>query len=215
MDTKLRKNIFFTLVICAGILFNACATVPKESVDLSIELTKMIRSAEKSHLAMLDLYIGERKQRMNEFLDSTWTPDFMTDLISNAHILDSLKYYNSNEQKMYHLKEFSTAAATTIFQRRANLMEAIDKIDNMLRERVEQHYNDMLILNQTLTAHLQSSVEINEARMKILESLKIVPTSLLPLDKIGSVIDKMVYFKGEVSGIESFIDETKNILKEK
>ncbi len=211
MKNKILNYSIVTVIIlyCCG-----CATVPKESVDLSIELTKMIRSAEKSHLGMLDLFIAERKQRANEYIDSSWTPDFMYDFVNNTHILDTLKYLNSDKQKLYHLKEFSEAAANRISNRRTTMIEAIHKIDNMLRERIEQHYSNMLIVNQTLTAHLQAAVDVDETRRRIMESINIVPQSLLPLDKIGKVIDKMVFFKGEVSEVESFINETKTILKE-
>ncbi len=51
-------------------LLSGCATVPKESVELSAELTKMIRSAESSHLALVEDYISEKKHRADEFLES-------------------------------------------------------------------------------------------------------------------------------------------------
>lgn len=215
MNVKFNKAIASYLFIVFAVLFiNACATVPTESVDLSIELTKMIRSAEKSHLAMLDLFIAERKERANEFIDSTWTPKFMAKTVKNTHILDSFKVQQTDEQRTQLIKEFSEDAASIISERRAKMMEAIDKIDKILRDRIEEHYNDMLTVNETLTAHIRSAADASETRTKILESLKVDPTSLLPLGKIAGVLDKITTFDGKVGEMGSYVEQATTMIKE-
>jgi hypothetical protein len=215
MNDKFIKTIaLYLLATFVTSLINACATVPRESVDLSIELTKMIRSAEKSHLAMLDLFIAERKERANEFIDSTWTPKFMATTVKNTHIFDLLKEQQTDEQKTQLIKEFSEDAASTISERRAKMMQAIDKIDKMLRDRIEEHYNDMLTVNETLTAHIRSAADASETRTKILESLKVDPTSLLPLGKIAGVLDKVTTFDGKVEEMGSYVEQATTMIKE-
>jgi hypothetical protein len=213
IHSQLKKagwNLFIALALTT---LNACATVPRESVDLSIELTKMIRSAEKSHLVILDLFIAERKQRADEFLKNTWVPKFMSKTVVNTHFLDSLKARRSDEQKTALLKEFSEDAVLTISERRESMMDAIDKIGKLLRDKIKDHYADMLTVSEALTAHIRSAADATETRTMLLNALKVDPKSLLPFDKMAGVLDKVTGFQGEVKEIGAYVEEAKTIMK--
>jgi hypothetical protein len=192
-----------------------CATVPKESVDLSIELTKMIRSAEASHLATLQLFLDERKQRADDFLKNTWTPKFMQNAMRDSHILDTLKAQHTDVQREVVMKEFSEDAASVISERRASMMGAIDQIGEMLEDSIRAHYEDMLTVNQALTAHIRSVADVNATQTMILDALKIDPKALLPVDKINGVLEKILSYQGDAEEILKYVEEAKTILKGK
>ena len=87
-------------------LLSGCATVPKESVELSTELTKMIRSAEASHLALVEDYISEKKHRADDFLERVWIPTFISKGMKDTKILDSIGVEKDPGRKGALLKEF-------------------------------------------------------------------------------------------------------------
>ena len=64
----MRTNLLQCGVAAILFLVGGCATIPKESVELSSELTRMIRVAEASHLALVEDYVAEKKHRADDFL---------------------------------------------------------------------------------------------------------------------------------------------------
>ena len=173
----------------------------------------MIRSAEKSHLATLDLFISERRQRADEFLKDTWTPRFMDNAVKDSGVLDTIKAQRTDVQKGAVMKEFSEDAAMTIAERRAAIMDAIDKIGQALRENIRDHYADMLAANQALTAHIRSVADVAATQTQLLEAIKVDPKTLLPLDKINGVLEKLLSHAGDVEKAAAYVEEAKNILK--
>lgn len=208
----MRKRTHLLIPVLVAVVMG-CATVPKESVDLSIELTKMIRSAEASHLATLQLFLDERKQRADDFLKNTWTPKFMENAMRDSHVLDTLKAQRTDPQRETVMKEFSEDAASVIAERRATMMGAIDRIGEMLRDSIRAHYADMLAVNQALTAHIRSVADVNATQTMILDALKIDPKTLLPIDKINGVLEKILSYQGNVDEILKYVEEAKTILK--
>lgn len=203
-------------VLTVALLWVAgCATVPRESVDLSVELTGMIVSARDAHLALLDQYMAERKVRVNEFLQNTWTPQFMENAFRDTAILDSLNAVSSEEEKMMLLNEFLQDAEVQIVRRRSSLLNALVDIGGLLEEEVQQHFDDMLTVNQALTAHLESAADVTESRNHLAETLKIDTKSLLPMAKIDSLIDEVSRFQGKAEDVAGYVDRVRSLLKGK
>ncbi|MBI4548534.1 MAG: hypothetical protein HY707_11165 [Ignavibacteriae bacterium] len=214
------------LIFTALLLFAGCVRVPKESTILSQELTGMIRSAQAAHLALLDEYLGQRRERTKEFIERVWIPRFMTNAFKEVNILDSLaKRHDANllaekdvqqaREKEALIREFTEDAANVIEKRRAAMLSAVDEIGRMLQDSIVEHYELMLAVNQALTAHLQSAAEVTEVRDKLLSSLNINLQKLVPIDKINGVLEKILTYEGGVEDIKNIVNEAKEIIKEK
>lgn len=208
-----RIGRFFSLGIL--LLFAVgCATIPKASVQLSEELTQMIYDARAAHLAMVDQFMVERRQRADDFLRDIWRPDYMNTLIEKSEVLKHLEKASTNSEKQKILLDFLEASLKVISERRASLMDALNDIEITLKQKIEDHYANMIIINQALTAHLRSAAEVTETREELLKQLKINPIELLPLGKITSSIDKLISLKGRVEEVSGIVTETKNLIKE-
>jgi hypothetical protein len=194
-------------------LLSGCVTIPKESVELSMELTKMIRSAESSHLSLVDEYIAERKHRADDFLQKVWIPTFVSKGMKDTKILDSIAVEKDPARKAALLKEFNEDAAVAIAERRASIMSAIDAVGSSLREAVRDHYGEMLAVNQALTANLKSASDVTKTRDELFSALKIDPKALVPLDKINGVLEKILTHKDDTDKLDQYIEEAKKILK--
>jgi hypothetical protein len=212
---KMNHKYFILSVVGFIICLSSCANVPPEAVQLSNELTTMIRTAEASHLALLDHFIAERKNRVDDFLEKTWIPKFLETGAKDAKITDLIGAEQDKVKKEELLKEFNSDVAVQINKRRASLMNAVDEIGSSLRESITLLYADMLTVNQALTAHLQSSAKVTEARKELFDKLKIDPSKLLPLDKISNILDKTLDYKNKAKDIFNLLDEAKTLLKEK
>lgn len=210
-----RKNrILICLTFIGFIFISGCATVPKATVQLSEELTHMIYDAKAAHLAMVDQFMAERRQRADDFLKNKWIPDYLDNFMKVSEILKDLEKASTSSEKQQVILNFSEATSKVISDRRASIMDALDNIDNTLKQKIEDHYADMITINQALTAHLRSAAEVTSTREELLKQLKINPTELLSMDKISGSIDKLINLKGKVEEVSGIVTETRNLIKE-
>ena len=208
-QAKLGLSVVFLVMLA----ISGCATIPKEAVVLSGELTTMIRSSEASHLALVDEYIAEKKHRADDFLQRVWIPTFMSKGMKNTGILDSINNEKNVVRKGALLQEFNEDASVEIAKRRASIMDAIDEIGVALRSALRDHYGEMLVVNQALTAHLKSAADVDAVRDELLAKMKIDPKRLIPFDDINGFLDKVLSHKDEVDKLPEYIERIKKILK--
>ena len=63
------RTLVFALLL---VVLSGCAHIPKESAQLSQELTGMINAAQTAHLNLVEGYIQERRTRVDDFLKAKW-----------------------------------------------------------------------------------------------------------------------------------------------
>jgi methyl-accepting chemotaxis protein len=200
------------LLICVFLLAG-CATIPKQSAMLSEELSGMIKSARISHLALLDEYLSERRSRVDEFMKTTWIPKFMDKLTKNSGVMDDLNQATDNDKKRQIMNEFQEDASNSIAERRISLVDAVNDIGEQIRNKIEEHYDQMQIVNQALTAHLRSAEQVNTTRDELLKSINVPIKEMIPFDKINQGLDKITAFEGKGEELNAKINELKSILK--
>lgn len=201
--------------IASILIFTAltgCVTIPRQSVSLSQELGKMIVSAEQSHLALVDQYILERKKAVDSFLDEKWFPEFMKEFSKTADIEEKIKNEQDPIERSNLIREFSEAAAKKLNQRRFTLHDAIDALGNELRKKLTEHYANIRITNETITAHLNAASKLSSARDDILKQIRISPEQIIPFDKLETISNKLVQYQGKIEGIQDIVGQAKNII---
>ena len=195
-------------LLCAG-----CVKIPQASVTLSEELHQMILSAQASHRAFIRAYVQERRAQADLFVDSVWVPTFMGNFLQQSGILGLIEGATSNGEKGQLLLEFGTSAAITIEERRSALHSEFDQIEWVLDSAVTAHYDDMLMVNASLTAHLRSAASVTRTRDELLDALHLQPERLIPLDLIDNKLSELMHFKGKVEDVRGKVDEIRDILE--
>lgn len=179
------------------LLMLSCAHIPKESVYLSEELTGMIRSAEASHLEVLDRYMELKHQEADSFLSSVWIPCFLETGIKDTKLWDILNAEPDSVKKTLLMQEFITDANDVIFQRRASLHDALNKITAIIKHEIQDHYSHMLLINQSLTAHLRSATKVSETQARLLAQLNVPFASMIDIKKLSGKIDEVIDLAGK------------------
>lgn len=214
MFVKLNKNHNNVILSFSCILFFVgCVSVPKQAVILSEELGNMIRSSESAHLALVDEYIDQRRKEVDKFLDEKWFPDFMKEYTVNSKVEEELKKAESQEARADILREFADDAAKQLYQRRKVMMDSLDKIKELLYSRLQKHYDQMRITNETLTAHLRVASKVTNTRDELIKQLKIPVENIIPLDKLNLSIGKITRYQGKIEEINNAVDVFKVIIK--
>lgn len=196
------------------LFFGGCVSVPKQAVILSSQLNQMIRESERSHLALVDAYIAERKARADDFLNNQWFPSFMEDFTTRAGIEKKLATTSDVSKKSKLLEQFSEAAAAELQKRRSAIFDGIDALGSALRRRLQEHYENMLIANETLTAHLEAAAKVAETRDQLLKELGAPSENILPMNDINKAMDKLTEFQGKIQDTQKIVDETKMLINQ-
>ena len=207
------KNIHFTCLIVFFIMLIGCAHIPMESVQLSEELTSMINSAQASHLGLVDEYIAERHWNTERFMEEGWIPDFLNTFVKNSTVLEDIAGADTYAAKAEKMLFFAQAALKEISKRRDSIIEALDKVELLMKDKISAHYADMLMVNQALTAHLRSAAKVTSTREELLDRLKLDPKKLIPLDDISSIVSKITNYDGKLEDLSKIVGQVKNLLK--
>jgi len=186
--------------------------VPHQSAELSGELGGMIRESRATHLALVDEYINERRRRVDDFMSRDWIPKFTKNFISEAKLDQELTAAKTSDEKVQIHQEFQEAATLRVSERRALLMNAVDEVGRLLRARIDEHYDQMGLVNQTLTAHLRSAEKVNATRDELLKLAKIQPNQLIPFVQLDQIVGKMEKFEGSADALRGLATQAKDIL---
>lgn len=207
MDPKYIR-LFLCLMLLTG-----CASVPKASVELSEELTGMIIKSKQSHLNLLDGYTSIRKAEVDKFMNEKYIPSFTANFVRESGVLGYIQAAQTDKEKGAEILEFSEAAFPIINEKRRVYMEAVNQMDLLLRREIEAHYQEMLNVNQALTAHLASAAEVVQTRQQLQQQLGVDTENILPLDRANQIMEKMLDLSTKAEDIPSLINNFKEKLK--
>lgn len=208
---RYAKLLAFGIAI---VTLGGCATTPKESVQLSSELGGMIRNARESHFALIDEYMHLRHERVDEFMQQKWIPKYMKNFTRESNFVAVYDAEKNPLERTKILEEFQEQASKDIAVQRAAMIDALDQVERMLRKRIGNHYDQMLIMNEVLTAHLLSATKVTAAKDEIIKRLNLPIDKLVPLEKFDTVLKKIEQFEGKAETINQLVNEAKAIITE-
>jgi hypothetical protein len=177
------KYLWFSCIL----VLMSCASIPKQAPDLSAALGKEINVLEKSHLSLLHAYFDERKAKVDEFIETTWLPQYATNFFSDPEIQDAWNEIVASDDKAERL-DFILAVApelqVVINEKRKELITPLDEIEEALESSLRDQYNYTRSINNSLTSFLSSAWKVQESQQRYLDMVKITD------DKIGRAIDR-------------------------
>ena len=209
-----RKQIFLFSIALSMLLLTSCVSVPRATVTLSGELSQMIIHSRQSHLQLLDQYTALRKAEVDRFLEEEYVPAFTGRFVRESGVLYNIQAASTDEAKGAEILEFAEAALPVIYQKRAVMVQAVDEMDKLIRIRIEAHYQQMLQINQALTAHLGSAADVVQTREELQRQLRVDVDTLIPIDKMNKVMEKMLQAGAKAEDIPGLLEDFKEKLNE-
>ncbi|WP_319590173.1 hypothetical protein [uncultured Draconibacterium sp.] len=176
---KLRILIIAILTL----LLNACATIPKETVDLSKVLGNDLVVLHNSHRNMVGIYYDKITDDINTFIDDVYAP-FVIHYVLKAE----LEKYGNGEESLYGtietagktegkaeadnalnmMTEFIEDANYQINKKRTELVNPIIKQKRELLNSIDQSYENAIYANSTITGYLESIRKVKESQQEAL-----------------------------------------------
>ena len=154
----------FPLLLSSG----GCASVPKESVELSYTIGKDLKELHSSHKLLIKRYFDSLRREINQAIDQVFIPTYINDYVKTGQLVQHAK--NQREDLVEY---WARIAVETIDKERKARLEPINKDEQELSASVSEAFERAIRANATVTAHLNSIRKVKEVQDEILESLEI------------------------------------------
>ncbi|WP_430822774.1 hypothetical protein [Carboxylicivirga sp. N1Y90] len=173
----------FIAPLILTILFTACISIPKETVDLSQVLGKDLVALHQSHRNVVEMYYRQIKNDINEFVDEVYSP-----FVIHYVLKIELQKYQKGEPSLYTsienagksggkaetdealatMLEFQEAANAQITAKRNELLKPIIKQEKEVIGHINQSYENAIRANSTITNYLISVRKVKESQQDAL-----------------------------------------------
>lgn len=160
------------LLIGVVVGFSACATVPKEVVELSYVVGQDLVSVHVSYQDLIHRYFDGLRLRATDFLEKEWTPTFLQDFIERGELVTKAQG-SDPKQVLEDVQDWTEVAMEQIEQTRKELIDPIDKDEQALLSSVDEAFSELIRANATITAHLNSIRKVQQVQDDALAAMNL------------------------------------------
>jgi hypothetical protein len=190
MQTRFLIVVLLVFGLCA------CATIPQESADLSIELGKRISAIETSHMALVDSYFTVRRERVDTYVTDEWVPEFAEHVFSNpqiATVWDKVVRSGNKAERLEFIVTLGPKLQEKINKKRLELVKPLDDAERMIKGELKSNYDQARSINNSVTSFLISASKVAENRNRYLEMMGVKDEKVNDLlTKVDSAVEKLV-----------------------
>jgi len=171
------------IVIISLLALCSCASIPKETVELSKAIGEDLAVLQNSHQMMVELYYDKIINDINEFIDEVYSP-----FIIHYVLKSELSKYKNGEQSLYGtietagitggkdeaenalsmMTEFIEDANYQIEKKRDELLNPILKQKKEIIGAINKSYENAIYANSTITGYLESIRKVKESQQEAL-----------------------------------------------
>lgn len=171
----MHKLIFIVTISCF-ITLSGCATIPSEAPELSAQLGSRISSLEASHVRLLEAFFVEKRKKVDEFIQDEWVPVFAQEFFGDPRVDEVWKQVVKSQDDNDRLKFIifvGPKLQEKINQKRVELIQPLDELESVIKNKLKLEYDQTLAINNTLTSFLQSASKVEENRKRYLDMIGI------------------------------------------
>jgi hypothetical protein len=209
------------VIVClASILLCGCASVPKESVELSVTVGRDLAEIHRSHRALAVLYFGTIKDDIGRFVDEVYRPYIIKSTMADFQLVESIQSYSESSDlpdPLMLLDVFVSEVTAEIESFRALLLQPIAKHETDVLLAIDESYQAVQNANAIVTGHLASIRKVHDAqeealRMAGLGGLReeLVDETARLSNRIATLTDQGMRAEGDIEKTVNTIDELKD-----
>jgi hypothetical protein len=171
--------VYFPLLFSLG----CCPTIPKQTIELNIEIGKSLQSIKKSHIEFVNLYFETKFKQLDKISDDA-IKGYKTEIVTG------IKTQNIN---------FDSSVVSDIITDINTIMKEKDthknnllKIQNMVIDSILSCYESIVDANKTITSFLTSAKNLTNESQKSINILTGNNRYINSFESIKTEVDKYV-----------------------
>jgi hypothetical protein len=169
MNVAKRISSIVLVFVSVGLVLG-CASVPKETVELSYAVGQDLRQLHQSYRALIQIHFDGLRSQTAQFLDDRWTPLYVSRFIKKGELVKRAKGSDPG-QVLQDVQLWAEVALGEIQGKRKELIDPIDKDERDLLVDVDDAFARVALANATITAHLNSLRSVEEVQDQTLQAL--------------------------------------------
>ena len=180
----LRLRIVASFLIVT--LVSACAQVPEESVTLSAYVGNVLEELREKNSNLVRQLFTDRRQRINEFIDNTYTPYIINDSIDKVYPFETddkgdtavtetpLNYLNRlvqegrDREALAVMRDMVTNWVNRVQMRRSQMLAPIDAQERQVKQAFDSAFGVAIKGTETTTGLLRSVRNVHSVQGQIL-----------------------------------------------
>lgn len=202
-----RFNFVGFLVILVAFTLGGCASVPKESVELSKEVGKGIVESQRSYTDLLNAYFASKKQQVDYWIENEYLPEYLSNIQAGLK-----KAGQPTTLSPQQLKDVLRDVIVERDQKHTDL----ENTRLLLLTKNNEHYTLLSQGNAGVTGLLQSMVDVKEATSSATQTIKTPSGEKVDLEQIEKAFNDYLKKAGAASAKATNIYDTiKSALEKK
>lgn len=145
---------------------------PTPAPELFAQLESLITSTKKSHISLFQNSFREKRNIIDQFINEQWMLEFTKKFFQSDSIKNLWKNVGDNPEEMQKaFQKIGSLLQERINEKRAELISPIDEIENKIENDLNEHYERLYaILNSLVYYHLSAkqSIEYRSYKLKYL-----------------------------------------------
>jgi hypothetical protein len=215
--SHMKSKLIYLLLVA---MLSSCASLPKETVEMSVLLEQQITVLEKNHVKVLNLYFEERENLALEFLNNEWYPMYLDNFFKEIKVIELWEEtVNSKNmlERIENVKMLTVVIQENYMERRDSLFIPIQKANEEMRIAIAEEYKKARTMNAAITNNIASVNDIQEKRKELLSNF--IDYELLEnklnegLNQLDNILDQGQKVVDEYKKNETKIDKIINQIK--
>lgn len=160
---------FAVAVLTAAVLtIGGCATVPRESVDLSYAVGEDIESIHQSYRELIRRYFEALRGQVTDKIDQVFIPAYVNGFVTSGKLIQ-----HAQNQRADLVEAWARIAVRRIDHERRERLQPLHDAERELIASVDEAFDKVTRANATITAQLHSVVKTQQAQDDMLGSVKL------------------------------------------
>lgn len=198
-----KRKVFLVLTIFLLLGVVGCASVPKESVELSYTIGQDLEALHQSHKLLVQRYFTALRREVNKAIDTAFMPAYINSFVRKGKLIE-----HATNNRADLVEAWARIAVETLDKERRQRLAPLNQAEQELLATVDQAFDRAVRANATVTAHLNSIREVDEVQNEVLEALNLKDLR----DKINNELIKV---SDKAAKISKDIDQATSELKNK
>ncbi|MFQ5544081.1 MAG: hypothetical protein ACE5FY_06990 [Nitrospiria bacterium] len=194
---KRRYSIWkWLLIFCLVTAFTGgCVSIPKESASLSSEIGVQIAESKAAHLALMRQYLAEKREQINTFVSEEWLPEFVKRVFEQEGVKKAWNQIVEGDDmkaRFELITGLGIRLQKKIDDKRRELIQPINALEQLFVERIENHYDTLLSANNRLTTFLNSAVKVKDRQHETLKTLGVEKKFSQFMSSADDIVKKII-----------------------
>lgn len=204
------RKVAISLLIGLLPIVGACASVPKESVTLSVTLGRDLAEVHRAHRALAIKYFERMKQDINQFIDEKYRPFMIRKTIQDSRLLEKVESASqpgARPDALMIMEVFVRKMSEQIESYRKKLLQNIVSQEEEVIQAIDDSYLKLQNANSIVTGYLTSVRKVRDAQAELLDRVKMEGLREKFINKTAKLSDNIAKLVEKARKGEATVEE--------